>query len=267
MDNEIDLIELFLKIFNFIKNKIKVILIVIFVGAIMATISYYVYPNFLTYKITGYSPYIENNVVCNRINEISSELKNNNLVDFCESNNLDIKTFENIKSITPNILKDSPESNIEISIITKMPLDIKDVSKELENYITRDTYISNKISFRESQLKSTISFISKQIDIAENKNDINYNELKFIIQEESTTSLFFKKNKGENELAFLEPLIVTNISTIPKVNKSGIFVFIIFGSLIAVVLLFVYFFFKKINKLTIKEQIRKPETSFYRKSA
>jgi len=267
MENEIDLIELFFKFFNLIKNKIKIIIVALCIGAILGAITFFIYPNVYIYKLIGFSPLIKENVVCNNINEISSVLNKNILTEFCESNNLDIKTFEKVKSINTNILKDSPESNIEIEILTKMPLNIANVSKGLENYISQNTYIQKELSLHEVQLKNTLELINQQIKKLENKKTINFNELKINLQEESSLTLYIKKNQYEKEFAFLKPIIFTNTSISPTLKKSSLIIFIIGGSFVAGLLIFISFFFQKINNLAIKEHTINSKASFYRKSA
>lgn len=267
MEGEIDLFELFLKFITLIRNKIKIILLAILIGGVIGSITFYIYPDVFLYEISGFSPIIDNQVISKSISEFSSELKNKNLYEFCESNNLDIKTFEKVKSINTNILKNDPESNIEISVLTKTPININDVSIELENYISKNKYISKKISLRENQLKSTISFLNKQINKIENKDSNNYNELEIISKEESAASLYIDKNKYEEELAFLKPIIITSASSNPKISKPGLIVYIICGSFIATLLIFIYFFFQKVNKIIKKEQAKNSSVSFYRETA
>lgn len=267
MDNEIDLLELFLKLFILIRKNIKTIFLAIFIGAMIGSFTFFVYPNYLSYKITGYSPYIEKEVICNCINEMSLELKSKNLDEFCKSNNFDKTDFDKIKSIHVNILKDNSESNLEISILTKMPLNIQNVSNDIENYISMNPYIRKKIAYHESQLKNTINFINEQIDNPKNKDTVNYKELKITLQEESATSLYLKKNDCEKELAFLKPILITNTSPIPTDKKHGLILFILGGSFIAVFLIIIFFFFKKLNKLTAKTPRINSETTLYKKSA
>ena len=267
MENEIDLFELFLKFITLIRNKIKTILWAILVGGVIGCITFYIYPDVFLYEISGFSPIIDNQVISKSITEFSSELKNKDLYEFCESNNLDIKTFKKIKSINTSILKNDSESTIEISVLTKAPININNVSIELENYISKNKYVNKKISLRENQLKSTISFLNKQISKIENKDSFKNNELEIISNEESAVALYIDKNKYEEELAFLKPIIITFISSNSKISKSGLIIYIICGSLITTLLIFIYFFFQKVNRIIKKKQVKNSPASFYRKTA
>jgi len=67
--------------------------------------------------------------------------------------------------------------------------------------------------------------------------------------ENSIALLCEEKNKCENDLAFLNPLVITNKS-IAKNAKYSLLVYLLVGCCSSVILLFIYFVLNKINKMT-----------------
>jgi len=86
-NEEIDLIELLVKLVAFIKIKFKLIIATLLIGSSIGVLTFYLQPNNYKYIISGYTPLIEANVIENSITKFYSELKTNKL-QFDQENNL-----------------------------------------------------------------------------------------------------------------------------------------------------------------------------------
>ena len=265
MQEEIDLIELFVKFITFIKTKIKIILLAIVVGCVFGIVVYYIQPEKFLYSITGYSPFIKTNVVSNSISEFATELKNDK-IEFCKSNDLDKEIFNKIKSIEIKNIKTNKEEDLEIILTTASLINIDDISLELENYISKNSFISEKLAIHNTQLKNTILFLNKQIEKIDNRKTLSLTESENGNIENSAALLYKDKNKCEEELAFLKPFIITNIS-IPQNEKHGLLACSVGGSSIAIFLIFLIYFLQKINSMTKIVNVKKPSIKYLKESA
>ncbi len=239
MNDEIDLIEVFLKLVRFIKSKIKVILFVLIIGALLGISVYYLQPDKFAYKVSAYSPYINKDVILNGISEFSSKLKNSGLNE--EYNKMQLMA---INTIETNI----EEGIIEISVIASNKIDINAFVSSLDKYISKNSFINEKIQHKKDQLSNTVTFFDDQIKKLNNQSELNINDNNIIISEETAASLYLKKVSFEENLKFLKPLVFTNFSH-PQNEKYSLPVCIFTGAILSLFLLFGYFFLLKINSL------------------
>lgn len=257
MNDEIDLIEVFLKLVRFIKSKIKVILFILIIGALLGIGVYFLQPDKFEYKVSAYSPYISKDVILNSITEFSSKLKANAFNE--EYHEIQLTQ---IKAIETNI----EDEIIEISVIASNELDINIFVSSLDKYISKSSFINEKIQYRKVQLSNTITFLNNQIKKLNNQPELNIKDNNIIINEETAVSLYIKKVSFEENLKFLKPLIFTNFSH-PQNEKYSLTVCIPAGSIISLFFLFGYFFLLKINSLVKKTYPKNTQINLFKEIA
>ena len=239
MNDEIDLIEVFLKLVRFIKSKIKVILFILIIGSLSGIGVYFLQPDKFAYKVSAYSPYINKDVILNGISEFSSKLKAN----VFNEEDYEIQLMQ-IKAIETNI----EEGIIEISVIANNEIDINVFVSSLDKYISKNSFINEKIQHKKDQLNNTVTFFNDQIKKLNNQSELNIKDNNIIISEETAASLYLKKISFEENLKFLKPLVFTNFSH-PQNKKYSLLNCIFAGAILSLFLLFGYFFLVKINSL------------------
>ena len=257
MNDEIDLIEVFLKLVRFIKSKIKVILFILIIGSLSGIGVYFLQPDKFAYKVSAYSPYINKDVILNGISEFSSKLKANAFnEEYHEIQLTQIKAIET----------DIEEGITEISVIASKELDINIFVGSLDKYITKNSFINEKIQYRKGQLNNTITFLNDQIKKLNNQPELNIKDNNIIISEETAASLYLKKVSFEENLKFLKPLVFTNFSH-PQNEKYSLPVCILAGSIISLFLLFGYFFLLKINSLAKRTYSKNSQLNLFKETA
>ena len=257
MNDEIDLIEVFLKLVRFIKSKIKVILFILIIGALSGIGVYFLQPDKFEYKVSAYSPYISKDIILNSITEFSSKLKANAFNE--EYHEIQLTQ---IKAIETSI----EEGIIEISVIASKELDINIFVSSLDKYITKNSFINEKIQYRKGQLNNIITFLNDQIKKLNNQPELNIKDNNIIISEETAASLYLKKVSFEENLKFLKPIVFTNFSH-PQNEKYSLPVCIFVGAILSLFLLFGYFFLVKINSLVKTTYPKNTQISLFKEIA
>ncbi len=257
MNDEIDLIEVFLKLVRFIKSKIKIILFIIIIGAISGIGVYFLQSDKFAYKVSAYSPYIGKDVILNSITEFSSKLKANVLSEEYH----EIQSMQ-IIAIETNI----EEGIIEINVIANNEIDINVFVSSLDKYIIKNSFINEKIHYRKGQLNNTITFLNDQIKKINNQPELNIKDNNIIISEETAASLYLKKVSFEENLKFLKPLVFTNFSH-PQNEKYSLPVCIFAGAILSLFLLFGYFFLVKIDSLVKTTYTKNTQINLFKEIA
>jgi len=262
MQDEIDLLELFMKFVRFLKREFKMLLLLTFAGAIIGALVYFVQSDKNLYTVTGYSPIIKNSIIIKSISKFSSELKVDK-VSFCKSNDLNIELFDKLVSI--DVIENEKNNEIDILLTTNSLISINDIIFELNKYISKNSFINKSITFQKDQLNNTIQFLNKQIEKIESKDGVILTDKNGNV-ENSAALLYIDKNKYEESLTFLEPFIITNISE-PENIKPSLLLYLLGSPAIAILLFFVFSIIKKINQMAQTTNFKSTSASVIRKSA
>lgn len=232
-NDEIDLIELFIKLVVFVKSKFKAIVIALLIGGVLGSIYYFVQPSKIEYTIFGYTPMFETGIIVNCIDNFNSDIK-------IQEKYTNSKLFAKVKSIEA---QSSDDKNIEILVSSKSEVNIDTLSSVIKEYMLNNAFINKKIGLNRKQLQNSIEILDKKIEKVSNSQHETVGT-----NESSIAYLLSEKNKHENDLAFLEPFIITNTSKTNSV-EFGLLIYALLGSVASIFLLLAYYMVKKINSM------------------
>ncbi len=243
---EIDLLDLFVQSFIFIKTNFKTLLIFALAGAILGLAYYYFKPKKYSQEIIGYSTITEPQIIKESFLELISPAYRNNLKT--KANNEIIAS--NIEAISKVEISDHNDL-IKILFTVKKPISGNALPDILNIHLSNNVYINKSFNLKRANLESIISFIDTEIKAKQSLLDISdkFSGTILLGSEETPTSLFIKKQEYEEQLSFLEPFVITVIGELKNSGPSLIILAFV-GAFLSTFVFISIKILQSLNKLT-----------------
>ncbi len=243
---EIDLLALFIRIFQFCKDHFIILFFTGVIGGALGIAVCLLYPKSYRYEISGLATEIPADVITKTLNT-SGRLLSGNIDSLNKQETVSKGFLSKIKSISA--VEDSKNSQqVIIKLVTNQPV-AKDTAEQfIASLLNNNSFIIERLDFKKKQIEKIIGFIDKQIDNYNGAAGRILEDQGIVIQgEETPTALFLKRKQYEYQLNYLMPLVINNFPLIPESTVPSIYIFIISGSIITLLLVLVYFLFNKLN--------------------
>lgn len=263
---EIDLLELFLKGFLFVKTNIKFLFIFALAGTILGISYYYFKPQRFTQEITGYSTTIEPEILKESFNKFSNSL----YIDELQNQSEDESVVRSLQSITEVEIQDINAENahlIKIIFTSAKELSGSIFSELIETNLSDNPYITRRIANKKANLESIISFIDTEIQNIQQRNNNNKTSGTILLNNEETpTSLYIQKKEYEEDLNNIQPFIIAGISK-PQESGVSLLTLLFGGAFLGLFIALSINILKALNRITKNIEYKSPGLFLYNKTA
>lgn len=265
---EIDLLDLFLKTFVFIKKNIVSFLMFGAIGAMLGATYSFIRPEKFSIEIVGFSTVIDTEVIKETICEMASPEYKKNLSKKTNNEKF-IRNISAISGIDISELQNSKKKILKLTFYSSQPFESETLQDIIGYNLSENHYISTIIENQKNKIKGIIIFLEKEIKLKQEALAVASDTKATILvnTNETPASLFIMKKEYEEELSFLSPFVVSKIGE-PKVANSASLPFLLaFGGFLGCFLVVFFHAIKAINKLS-KALPEKTSAPFvYEKSA
>lgn len=263
---EIDLLALFIRFYQFCKTKFKILFIAGIIGGGAGIAIYFFLPDNYKYEISGVTTEISADIIQKTINSSEKFFSNptDSLLKELEVPNTLLKK---VKSISASVEGEETDQ-LNISLITNSPISKKDAELLIFSILKRNSYIQDMLNIKKDQIEKIIGFLDDQIENYDQLPTKVLSEEGILIQgEETPTALFLKKKQYEFKLNYLQPVVINNFPVLPEPTKSPVLLFCIIGSMLLLIVVFIYFIGTKLNHMVINMNKQNLSVINYNKSA
>ena len=253
---EIDILELSIKLFLFFKRRITIISCFVIIGLAIGVIRFNSSKDYYKTHIIAQSTTVPNDILINIINTFQLLIEAEEYKRLSEELNIDIMAAVNVKVISASLISTSTEGSlfkINIEVFDKSIID--SIRNGLIEYINSQKYIKGRSEIIKEQQLQLISLLNNKIDEVDslqnvvntyNKPSIKNNEILLTINENNSfhlelIQLYEKKqnlerqNQLSKEFEIIEDLAPLSIRS---TNITSIiipcFIFFFLGLLCAV---------------------------------
>jgi len=260
--DEIDLIEVAIKIFAFLKRRFIILLSLSLIGGIIGFSIAKLSPSYYQFSFIGKSVIASNEIIIKQIELLNDKITNKTTAVFQEKPIELCAAYDNIVKIEVNSgeetqKKEEKESEIEIIVETSKPVNETLLTNTIIKEFATNQYFINELETQKTQLQELISNLESQIENYDNNWNLKGTDKKSPIyvvnsKPESLTQLVNSKLKAQKSLQHLKAFTVIqrpNHSLIVK--KSSIS----YGAIASSILLFgglIFFLFKEMNTYSKK---------------
>ncbi|MCH8902319.1 MAG: hypothetical protein IIA45_00145 [Bacteroidetes bacterium] len=265
IDDEVNISELFIQIYIFLRRKILFLILLLILGAGIGFGIYQLSEPRYEIQVLGNSSILSNNRLVKILNSIQLNL--GNAKELAGNLNIDEKTARGIRSIKAKAVTEDKkmleyfieggfETNVLEITIQSIDKNMSSLPEGLNHFLNQNSYISKKIRIRKSSLESFLVKIDEEIGELDSLQRIllsryegKDSNLQFIDANPAhmdLIKLYEKKQLLEAQLFMLEPLNIIYSSPVilekaHSLKKSVItysFIFLVAG---IVLLLFIQF--------------------------
>lgn len=263
---EIDLIELFLSLFLFIKKNLIILLLAFLLGGSIGFAYFKIKKETYSYSITINSMNLPKEIVFEEIGLFNEILLNSNGDSVFAEMNMPSSIIKKLKSVTTNSTEEN-STRIAINIVAYGEVSEQEFTDVLKKYLLNNKYIQELMIQKKGELEETIAFIDNQLNNLQDKIEPNKAGTEYIFTDETPTDLFLKKNNYSKQLKFLAPFVVENYPLLPKLSGNGPIAITIIGGFISILLVVLFFVFRYINSISNKIETISLSKNSYSKSA
>ncbi len=262
--NEIDLIDLFMKGYVFIKNRIKVISFFVFAGAIGGLVYFQIQSEKYEETLIGYSPIISNKILEESVKDLAKPGHKEHI--YASPADSSIKqTVKCIKKIESSSIGENTNM-LKLTFTTSKPTSKEELTKLINNTLLTNEHTLAKLDLKKQRLLSIIDFLDSQIKVKSESEEKGENGI-YINNSETPTTLYKEKKLLEEELAFLQPIVITKAYDIVKPAKTPLVTCLIAGGFLSFIVICAYFILKSINHYSQKHFHNKSKLIVYDKTA
>ncbi|OFX22966.1 MAG: hypothetical protein A2041_00410 [Bacteroidetes bacterium GWA2_31_9b] len=260
-NDEIDLLEFFLKIFLFIKKNFWVLFLSVFIGGTLGFSAKFFTQNHYKSSLVINTYTISENFIIEYINNLNSIIKDENYNYLSEKMKIDSSLLVSIKEIKAESAYDEKEKKklgyLTIFVNVNNNQILEQLSKGILNYINNEPYAKNEIEIYIENNKNLISKIDEEIkkievlqemNIFQNQNnaDVNiYNSQKSFQNE--LLELIKEKQNREKSLKFAVPFRIIQDFTIYQKPVSKTISYTLIGGIIFGFLALFFLIIKNLN--------------------
>lgn len=263
---EIDLLALFIRFFQFCKNKFKILFIAGIIGGGAGIAIYFFLPNNYKYEISGVTTEIPADIIQKTINS-SKKFFSNPTDSLLKELAVPDVLLNNVKNISASI-EDEESNQLNISLITYKSISKKDAELIIFSILKRNSYIQDMLNIKKDQIEKIIGFLDEQIENYYQLPTKVLSEEGILIQgEETPTALFLKKKQYEFKLNYLQSVVINNFPVLPDPTKSSVLLFCVIGSMLLLIVVLIYFIGAKLNHMVINMNKQNLSVINYNKSA
>lgn len=248
-NQEIDLLELIVKLYHFFKKRFILITIFLLLGIIIGLTKTNISEKHYESQLIGRATIIPDQLVADIVNDINEQKEKDNLNYISKKLNLSIELIDNIREITIDTLSYGG-FKLLIQVNDNTILDSLQIG--LMHLFNNNTYINNERELRLKQYKELILKIDEEINYLNSLKTEKANSSNIIIEEKSSLSnriigLYTKKHSIEkkqiystNAIEIIQEFTETDKPVNIKTKNVALysFVFLFLGVLIAFVLEF-----------------------------
>ncbi len=260
-NNEIDLLELTVKLYLFIKRKLKFLLFFLIAGIIIGIVKHYISRPFYETYLVANSNIISNNRIVDIINTLQPFIGEKNIDSSSGKLKTSINILKQIKNIEATIIEKEENELFELNCY-KIDLQIYDNSMidsiryAIINLINSNNYIKKKTTLKRENILKLISKINEEIKGLDSLEQSLLSESKnFIIidGQNEIVNLLEKKHKLEEEFQLTEAINIIEDFTVlsTPANKSISVHILIYGLIFLVIGFFVAIFIEVKKKVGV----------------
>jgi len=265
-NDEIDLIELFIKTYLFFKKHFYHFLLIGFIGGIIGGSYGFFSKTKYESNFIGYTNIVSNEILIEQINNSIVKLHANNnteaLAKILNTTPEVIKSISKIETFIPENInpeeKDITRFGINIQLDKNKNFEI--IKKNLYNSLITTEYLNKRYKIYIRQQNEKLTKLNSEInELDELQKDIlnlSDSRAQVVVQTDKKSfhselmNLFAQKQGIERAIELAEPItIIDNFTTISKVEKNSLKKSII-GAFTLFFLALFFFMFKNLNKLS-----------------
>lgn len=265
---EIDLLDLFLKAFVFIKNNLVSILIFGAIGALLGATYSFLRPEKYSQEIVGFSTIIEPEVIKESLSELASPDYREDLSGKTNDETL-IGNINSIKNIEISDLNNPEKKVLKLSISSTLPIVSEELRDIIDFNLAGNKYILTTIENKKNRIEEIIIFLEKEIKLKQEALAAASNAKgTFLLNSEETpTSLYIKKKEYEEELSFLCPFVISKIGEPKPANRASLPLLLVLGGFFGCLSVIIFKAIKAIDSLSKELPEKRTNLFVYEKSA
>ncbi|MBI4647759.1 MAG: hypothetical protein HY738_14515 [Bacteroidia bacterium] len=234
-DREIDLFELYIKIYYLIRKRIILIFLFVIIGILISLYNYFFVPSYYTSSMVCCSNVLSNKIIVPLVESLDKQIKQKKPISH---NSEDSLMFLQIRGIKARVINaDETKSvflnnyfEIEVKIYNKN--NIPFVRELIIYYINNNSYIKEKIESEKNIINSNIVQIDNELSKIDSLQRLafknNRSEFFYLIGNDKV-QLIEKKINLQNEAQLLKGINIISDFIIPSnpSNKGILFILII----------------------------------------
>jgi len=256
-NDEIDLIEVGVKLFVFLKKRGVKLLLFVFIGSILGFSLLKSLPKSYEVEFSGYSPFANELVVKEWLGELNRNLKADNNRIIAENYSVHEKLVGKIQEVETTVEEDHEKSvRLHIRVLLNDLEDPVEVVNFMNSYIAGNKYIQKSLQLREKQIPEAIKAINDQLESLK-KSNYKGNGTTVVMHDAANSfiTLLNKKTDLEKDMEFLRAFVVLSNSNCISPVKHDIIGYVGISGLIGLLLGLVFYALKGVNNYAAKLNI------------
>lgn len=242
---EIDLLELFVKVYLFLKEHIKAFILIGILGGIVGLSFGFIKPAKYKYQLVCYSPIMSTSL----LEEIVGELKEKDFLHDIIGSLPDSLLEKRKMSFSVELgAIEKDDKYLSITFVCKKPFSPAITEFIVKQAVLKNDYAKEMLADEHNKLQNIIAFLDQEI--VRQKNITDANEAQVVVNsEESVADLFIKKEDYSQKLQLLRPVVFAKSTNKVLTEEPSAPIGAVGGAFTGCLVLLLFFGFKFLNGL------------------